>query len=173
MPVPYLEEENIPAVIPINVGRQLFVDDFLIGGMEGIERRWYQARKYSGNPILKPETELEIYSAGNPVRHPRTAGVYWDENDGIFKMWYEAGMAERPGLCYKPRRAVVGASYIGNRTRKSDYSGYAPNSCGVIVDWRCSGQRARYKIYFRPPNDKSREEHIRLYSYFRRRHTLE
>ena len=28
MPVPYLE--NIPDVIPIDVGRQLFVDDFLI-----------------------------------------------------------------------------------------------------------------------------------------------
>ena len=74
MPVPYLEEENIPAVIPINVGRQLFVDDFLIGGMEGIERRWYQARKYSGNPILKPETELEIYSA-ETLCGTRTAGL--------------------------------------------------------------------------------------------------
>lgn len=161
MPVPYLEEENIPAVIPINVGRQLFVDDFLIGGMEGIERRWYQARKYSGNPILKPETELEIYSAGNPCAAPKDGGVYWDENDGIFKMWYEAGWlnaqayaTSRDGLSWERPTLGIGR---GNQI----IPGYAPNSCGVIVDYDAPANE-RYKIYFRPPNDKAEKN---IYGY--------
>ena len=34
---PYLEADNIPKVIPIDLGRQLFVDDFLIESTTGIE----------------------------------------------------------------------------------------------------------------------------------------
>ena len=55
-PVPYLEAP--PAVIPIDVGRQLFVDDFLIE-KTSLHRAFHHAEKYEGNPILKPETPEE------------------------------------------------------------------------------------------------------------------
>ena len=56
MPVPYLC--NPPQLIPIDIGRQLFVDDFLIESTN-LKREFHTAKKYDGNPVLKPETELE------------------------------------------------------------------------------------------------------------------
>ena len=52
MPVPYLD--NPPAVIPIDAGRQLFVDDFLIDSTT-LTRTYYTAEYHPDNPILKPE----------------------------------------------------------------------------------------------------------------------
>ncbi len=154
MPVPYLEAENIPAVIPVNVGRQLFVDDFLIGNLVGVERRWYQARKYSANPVLKVETELEKYASGNPGAAPKDGGVYWDDAEGVFKMWYEAGWlntqayaTSRDGL--KWDRPTLGVGVLNQIL-----PGYAPNSSGVVVDYDAPAYE-RYKIYFRPPNAES------------------
>ena len=59
-PVPYLDAP--PAVIPIDVGRQLFVDDFLVEKTT-LHRTFHHAEKYEGNPILKPETPQEIHGA--------------------------------------------------------------------------------------------------------------
>ena len=56
---PYLEAENIPKVIPIDLGRQLFVDDFLIESTHGIVRVFGKPIKYEGNPVMWPETKAE------------------------------------------------------------------------------------------------------------------
>lgn len=45
-------------MIPIDVGRQLFVDDFLIEKTD-LKRKFHQPVKYRNNPILKPETNVE------------------------------------------------------------------------------------------------------------------
>ena len=62
-PVPYLESP--PEVITIDVGRQLFVDDFLIERTT-LRREFHHAVKYEGNPVLKPETPLESLGGGQP-----------------------------------------------------------------------------------------------------------
>lgn len=49
MDVPYLD--NPPEVISIDVGRQLFVDDFLIE-QTSLQRVFHQAIKYENNPII-------------------------------------------------------------------------------------------------------------------------
>ena len=49
MPVPYLESP--PECIPVDVGRQLFVDDFLIETTTMI-RQFHQPEKSLLNPIL-------------------------------------------------------------------------------------------------------------------------
>lgn len=67
MPVPYLTSP--PEVIPIDVGRQLFVDDFLIEYSE-LKREFHQPVKHEGNPVLIPETgrdEPGLLSHGRPV----------------------------------------------------------------------------------------------------------
>src|SRR3990172_7179577 len=46
MPLPYLETP--PTVIPIDVGRQLFVDDFLIAQTD-LKRVYHQAEYYAQN----------------------------------------------------------------------------------------------------------------------------
>lgn len=76
--------------INIDLGRQLFVDDFLIGETD-LTRVSHQAKKYDGNPIFEAETEWEKINAGNKCAIPFDGGVWWDPKAGYFKMWYEAG----------------------------------------------------------------------------------
>ena len=56
MPVPYLE--NPPEEIPIDVGRQLFVDDFLIETTT-LQRTFHQPEYCEQNPVIKPDKPWE------------------------------------------------------------------------------------------------------------------
>lgn len=86
MPVPYLK--NPPEVIPIDVGRQLFVDDFLIE-KTNLTRIYHQAEKYEDNPVFVPKTEDEIRL--NEVVYLGQGGVFYDPDEAHFKMFYTAG----------------------------------------------------------------------------------
>ena len=52
MPVPYQKEP--PAVIPIHVGRQLFVDNFLIDSTT-CRRTFHKPAWHAESPVLTPE----------------------------------------------------------------------------------------------------------------------
>lgn len=99
MPVPYLQDP--PKVIPIDLGRQLFVDDFLIESTD-LKRVFHQAEKYEGNPVFRPETEEELKR--NDVVYLGQGGVFYDPAEKLFKMFYTAGwrgalaMATSPDL---------------------------------------------------------------------------
>ncbi|MFQ5810123.1 MAG: hypothetical protein ACE5JM_10940, partial [Armatimonadota bacterium] len=56
MSLPYLEAP--PAVIPIDVGRQLFVDDFLIDETT-LARTFHSAEYYPDNPVLTADQPWE------------------------------------------------------------------------------------------------------------------
>ena len=73
MPLPYIDEKPNP--ILINVGRQLFVDDFLIEETD-LERVCHHTNLYAGNPVIDGLTYSD--------------GVWYDELAGKFKMWYNA-----------------------------------------------------------------------------------
>lgn len=96
MPVPYLGDP--PAVIPISVGRQLFVDDFLIENTS-LKRTFHRAEKYSGNPVLKPETPVELAGEDDGEEsgiqkaccYLGHGGVFYDPAVPSFRMWYNAG----------------------------------------------------------------------------------
>jgi hypothetical protein len=86
--------------IRIDVGRQLFVDDYLIADMT-LPRSFHTARLYDKNPVLKPETPVErcvLDLDSNPVAVPFDDGVFYDPKDHLFKMWYHAGWYD--GHCY-------------------------------------------------------------------------
>jgi hypothetical protein len=92
---PYLK--NPPAVIPIDVGRQLFVDDFLIEETT-LGRAWHRPAYHSASPVLRPSTTWENRDAGassgtpiNPAAMVFSDGVFFDPRDQLFKMWYMAG----------------------------------------------------------------------------------
>ena len=95
-PPPYLLSP--PSAINIDVGRQLFVDDFLIE-QSSLYREFHAATYHSGNPILSPERDWERQDphsklTGNPPNHaamPFSDGVFYDPHDRLFKMWYMAG----------------------------------------------------------------------------------
>ncbi|MHC5089293.1 MAG: hypothetical protein ACYSOF_04430 [Planctomycetota bacterium] len=90
MPVPYLK--NVPDVIPIDVGRQLFVDDFLIDKTD-MTKTYHQATYYAGNPLLTPTTVEEHGPEGNMIAGPFSGGSWYDPADNLFKMWYRGGMS--------------------------------------------------------------------------------
>ncbi len=85
---PYLQKK--PGVICINNGRQLFVDDFLIAETN-MERIYYKPVAFSGNPVLKPDHNWEYTNSGRPYAAPFSDGIWYDEKDGKFKIWYLAG----------------------------------------------------------------------------------
>ena len=88
MPVPYLESR--PAIIPIDVGRQLLVDDFLIKATT-LNRTFHAADLYPSNPVLPQDKAWET----NHVM-PFSDGVWYDPTAKVFKIWYMCGSA----TCY-------------------------------------------------------------------------
>jgi hypothetical protein len=85
---PYLKQP--PAVIPVNVGRQLFVDDFLIEHTT-LTRTFHTATYFEHNPVLKPDQPWETATQPNPTAMVFSDGVWFDPADRLFKMWYMAG----------------------------------------------------------------------------------
>jgi hypothetical protein len=150
MPVPYLEHP--PEVVPIDVGRQLFVDDFLIDFTD-LKRRFHKARKYQGNPVLRPETELEQNGQGNAIACPKSGGLWWDPDRQLFRMWYEAGWIhticcatspdglhwDRPDLDIQPG------------TNRILDPAITPDSWAVFPDYDTADADQRWKMYLRPP----------------------
>ena len=97
MAVPYLERP--PEVIPIDVGRQLFVDDFLID-QTTLQRTYHQATLHPASPVLRPEAgrRWEVSSADKPCAMVFSDGVWYDPTENIFKMWYMGGYTR--SVCY-------------------------------------------------------------------------
>ena len=111
MPVPYLE--NKPAVIPINIGRQLFVDSFLIAEST-LEPIYHTPNFFIGNPVLEPSEEWEKTVEGAPYAAPFSDGIWYDETDCKFKMWY-----------------LTGAGTIHKQDNQTFYTGYAESNDGI------------------------------------------
>jgi hypothetical protein len=96
IPPPYLADP--PDVIPIDVGRQLFVDDFLIEETT-MWRTHHRADYHPASPVLRPETPWELADDAadrtghkrNPTAMPFSDGVFYDPADRQFKMWYMGG----------------------------------------------------------------------------------
>jgi hypothetical protein len=94
-----------PPVVPIDVGRQLFVDDFLIEATS-LTRTFHRVEYYGGNPIVSPSTTWERYdeyaertkTRSNPAAMVFSDGVLFDPADRLFKMWYMGGY--KSNTCY-------------------------------------------------------------------------
>ncbi len=105
MEVPYLKKK--PKVIPIDLGRQLFVDDFLIE-KTSLKRTFHQAKKFEGNPVFKAETERELGQStqGEKGEEATTftgqGGVFYDPSEKLFKMFYVAGWRGPLSLATSP-----------------------------------------------------------------------
>jgi hypothetical protein len=150
MPVPYLESR--PDVVPIDIGRQLFVDDFLVELTE-LRRVYHLPRKYGGNPVLRPETPLEINEPNNSAAVPKSGGVWWDPQEKLFKMWYEAGWIHT--ICYATSpdglawdRPSLDINPGTNQVLPPDLT---PDSWTVVPDWDASDPQQKYKMFLRPP----------------------
>ena len=97
MTVPYLE--NPPQVIPIDVGRQLFVDDFLIEET-ALSRVYHRAEFHEASPLIEADRPWEIKD-GPRAAVAYSGGAWFDPEDDLFKIWYAAASIGRPTItCY-------------------------------------------------------------------------
>jgi len=96
---PYLESP--PEVIPIDVGRQLFVDDFLVEETT-LKRTFHLATYYEDNPVLKPDRPWETATQPNPTAMVFSDGVWYDPADKLYKMWYMAGYVAATAYATSP-----------------------------------------------------------------------
>ena len=94
-PLPADYRNNWPSIVNITVGRQLFVDDFLIAGTN-LKRVFHQP-KLLDHPVFVPETPLEMNGGLYPCACPFSDGVFYDDTDRKFKMWYQAGWFDGVG----------------------------------------------------------------------------
>ncbi|MBT3380878.1 MAG: glycosyl hydrolase family 32 [Lentisphaerae bacterium] len=155
-PPPYLATP--PAVIPIDVGRQLFVDDFLIESTT-LKRTHHLPTYHPASPVLKPETAsdgigLQTRRVGAGVF---SDGVWYDPADKLFKAWYwgAAMQSDRLGYntCYatshdgvqwvKPTLDVV----PGTNIVMQDKPGIYRNSSTVWLDLDEQDPKRRFKMF--------------------------
>jgi hypothetical protein len=85
-----------PAVIPIDVGRQLFVDDFLIADTT-LKRSFHRPRYHSASPVLRPDKPWEMENPDHAAAMVFSDGVWFDPKDQLFKMWYMIGESASTG----------------------------------------------------------------------------
>ena len=120
-PVPYLEHP--PEVIEIDVGRQLFVDDFLIE-YTTLQRTYHRPEPFHGNPVLRPDQPWE--RKGHPGALVYSDGVWYDPADRVFKAWYQAPYS-------LPRLTCLALSKDGIHWEKPDL-GIRPGTNAVLPD---------------------------------------
>ena len=144
-----------PELINVSVGRQLFVDNFLIEKTT-LTRTFHYPEYHAGNPVLLPDKEWEkTGSAGAAFAAPFSDGVWFDESDNKFKMWYMAGggsyATNGAGVtCYaessdgitwtKPSLSVVSGTNIVDKGSERDAS-------VVWLDKQETSSAKRYKMF--------------------------
>lgn len=140
--------------ITINHHHQLFIDDYLIESTDNITRRLHQVQKHPANPIIKPDQPWEGKNTT-----PQGSVIY-DNEDGIFKMWYTtAHQGLGKGMAYavsadgvhwdKPKMDIV---IVDNQTTNlvipAMQFGYMYQPYCVLKDLREPDPNRRYKLAF-------------------------
>ena len=149
-----------PEVISIDLGRQLFVDDFLIARTT-LERSFHLATYHPQSPVVKPDLPWE-----GSMAMVFSDGVWYDPADRKFKMWYMGG----------PERATCYAeSDDGLRWRKPLLD-VKPGTNIVQTGWRDSSTvwldleekdpARRFKMFRSSPGDGTVKGTWRLAIFF-------
>lgn len=146
-PIPYLiapeDGGYAPDVINIDVGRQLFVDDFLIDTTD--TERTYHKAIIRDEPVFHSEKPWERGNSAVPV----SGGLWYDQDEKLFKMWYSAGFCVR--LAYATSKDGVhwerpALNEDGTNLLLRDVSQVCSTS--VIIDYDAD-PKERYKLMLR------------------------
>jgi hypothetical protein len=142
-----------PAVIPIDVGRQLFVDDFLIEE-SALYRQFHAATYHDANPILKPEqaweqTDPQASLAGyqaSPSAMVFSDGVFYDPHDQLFKMWYMAGYQDKTALAVSRDGIVWERPSFDVEPGTNIVSSERRDSSTIWLDVSAGNEQSRFKM---------------------------
>jgi hypothetical protein len=189
---PYLEAP--PAIIPVDVGRQLFVDDFLIADTN-MTRTAHAARYHPANPIVRPEHPWELAddyadrtrTPPNPSAMVFSDGVFFDPVDRRFKMWYMGGFLmstcyaesddgivwRKPALDVVPGTNIVLKSYRDSSTVWLDQFTVDASQRYKMTNWHDHNLEmhlSRDGIHWRPAGESGRagDRSTFFYNPFRR-----
>ena len=106
---------------------------------------------YEFNPIIKADKPWEFNANGDPYAAPFSGGVWYDEEDRLFKMWYSAGGGKKHGLitCYadskdgiswnKPALDVIEGTNIVDTLEHDCVT--------ILLDKYDNDRRKRYKMF--------------------------
>jgi hypothetical protein len=160
-PPPYLITP--PRPIRIDVGRQLFVDEFLVE-QTNLKRTFHLPEYHPASPVLVPDKPWEGSHAA-----PFSDGVFYDPADRLFKMWYWAagGVETQQRMATCLATSVDGIKWIkpvfdvvpGTNIVLVDDPDLGRNSSTVWLDLNDRNPERRYKM-FRNVRQKSREWHV-------------
>ncbi len=78
-------------------GRILMIDS-RIDSIINVDYVYHTPKNYAQNPVLKADKQWELNANKDPYAAPFSGGVWYDEDDNIFKMWYSAGGNKKHGL---------------------------------------------------------------------------
>lgn len=152
IPSDCVRTSSMPVTEPLvlRAGRQLFVDDFLIE-MTNLTRVWHHPVLFLDNPIFIPETKEELDDGYCPMAAPFNDGVWYDDKDHLYKMWYMAGWFHTTALAVsedgihwkRPMLDVVPGTNLVWPMKKS----YERDGSLVWIDKHTKNKSERYKMY--------------------------
>lgn len=152
LPVPYLDDP--PAIITIDTGRQLFVDDFLIE-QTTLSRVFVKPELDPANPVLSPETEHELDNGNCPMAAPFNDGICYDPEDNLYKLWY------MPGWFHSTAMAI---SEDGIQWHRPDYD-VVP---GTNLVWpHHEGADRDGSLVWLDHDAKTRDERFKMFQFYR------
>ena len=144
---PYLKTK--PAVIDIDVGRQLFVDDFLIAETN-LKRVWHQPVKHTVNPVLKPDKAWELGITRTPMAAPFSDGCFYDPQSKRFMLWYSSGWYDSTALAVSGdglqwERPVLDVFPGTNKVMLRDHDEWRRDTASIWLDHEATRPDERFK----------------------------
>ncbi|SDC16823.1 hypothetical protein SAMN02799630_00704 [Paenibacillus sp. UNCCL117] len=94
-PLPSDYKAYWPETVNISIGRQLFVDEFVVEDTNLTTK--YHQPVLMDQPVFEPETPLELNDGYCTCACPFNDGIFYDDTDKKFKMWYQAGWFDGVG----------------------------------------------------------------------------
>ena len=89
--------------------RQLFLDLHQITRLERLTRKLHQPKRHPGNPVLRGEHPWERFAS-------LYGTVLYDEELGLFRMWYLTGPASDEMVTVRGRKALGNITLLGYAT---------------------------------------------------------
>lgn len=155
-----------PDVVNIEVGRQLFVDDFLIKETN-LQRVYHQPQLVEG-AIFYPETQLELNDGYCSCAAPFNDGIFYDDEEQKFKMWYQAGWfdaiayAESKDGIHWERLSHVYPDRDTDRVIEREF-GTLRDGSAVWLDYNAKNPDEKFKmlVFYRKFNTDFRYYHLK------------